>query len=559
MVFSEYPYKRPDMGAIRREAKAAIARMKKAESYDAFKGAIREVLVVYKSLLTLQNIASIRHTVNTKDAFYEQEDKFFNSAVPKIMPVFLQYYKAMLKSPYLAQYVAEYGERIQSEAELQVKRFSNKLILPMIKENKLTSEYQKLLASCEVELLGEKRNLPGITKLMQSPDRDVRRQAYRAYVGFFRENEAKFDELFDKLVKIRTKMGRMMGFDNFIPLAYLNMGRVDYGPKEVEQFRRQVERDLVPVTSRLRKAQAERIGVDKLHFYDEAFLYPDGNATPKGDRAFMVGQAQEMYQALSKETGEFFSFLCEHELMDLETKPGKAAGGYCTFLPDYGAPFIFSNFNGTSGDVDVLTHEAGHAFEMYLASKTQELPEYWQSTSEIMEIHSMSMEFFTYPWMDKFFGDEVGKYKKLHTTGGLTFVPYGVCVDEFQHRVYEKPDMTPKERRAVWRALEKKYLPDRDYDGDEFMESGAFFFKQLHIFMYPFYYIDYTLASMGAFEFYGKMGEDRPRAWNDYVTLCGLGGSKPYLELLRAANLSNPFEEGSVQKAIAPLVRFAEQ
>ncbi len=558
MVFSEYEYTRPELSKLKGQVKAGIRRMKNAPDYAAFKSAIAEVVTAYKHLLTAQTLVEIRHTIDTKDKFYEEEQKFFDSSMPKVMPVFLKYYKTLLESGFLPQYLDEFGQQIKNLAELELRRFDKKLILPMIRENKLRSEYQKLLASCEVELLGEKRNLPGITKLMQSPDREVRRQAYDAYAGFFEANEAKFDELYDKLVKLRHRMGKKMGYDSFIPLAYLNMGRTDYGPEDVAKFREQMARDLVPVCNALRAEQAKRIKLDALKFYDEAFLFPDGNATPIGDRAFMEGQALEMYQALSPETGEFFQFMCDRRLMDLETKPGKAAGGYCTFLPDYNAPFIFSNFNGTSGDVDVLTHEAGHAFQIYESSKEQPLAEYLSSSSEVNEIHSMSMEFFTYPWMEKFFGENTLKYKRLHTTEALTFVPYGVCVDEFQHRVYEKPDMTPSARKALWRELEKKYLPGRDYDGKSVFERGAFFFKQLHIFMYPFYYIDYTLASMGAFEFYGKMKENREAAWADYLNLCKLGGSRPYLELLKAANLRNPFAEGSVRHAIEPLVAFLE-
>ncbi len=558
MVFSEFKYERPNMAKVKAKGKAIVKNIKKAKSYAEVKDCVDALNKLNNHVTTMGTLVEIRHTIDTKDAFYEKEQAFFDTEAPKLMPVTLAYYQALLASPFVKELEADLGKHFIEIAELQVRSMNKKLIVPMIQQNKLTSRYQKLIASCSVELLGEKRNLSGLSMLMQSTDRETRKLAYDAYAGFFAEHEAELDEIYDKLVKLRDGMGRKMGFDNFIPLAYLNMGRVDYNAEDVKKFREQVARDLVPVCHELREAQKARIGVDKIRYYDESLLYPDGNAKPNGTREEMQAQALAMYKELSKDTGEFFQMMCSQELMDLETKPGKAAGGYCTFLPDYNVPFIFSNFNGTSADVDVLTHEAGHAFQAYCTSKCQSVPEYLFGSSETAEIHSMSMEFFTYPWMDKFFGDAAEKYKKLHTTEGLTFVPYGVCVDEFQHRVYEKPNMTPAERKAVWKELEEKYLPDRDYDGKEIFEKGGFYFQKLHIFMYPFYYIDYTLASMAAFEFYGKMKEDRESAWKDYRRLCDLGGSRAYRELLKEAHLCDPFVEGSVKKAMQPLVDFVK-
>ena len=242
--------------------------------------------------------------------------------------------------------------------------------------------------------------------------------------------------------------------------------------------------------------------------------------------------------------------MVKYDLFDLETKPGKHQGGYCTFLPKYNAPFIFSNFNKTSADVDVLTHEAGHAFEAFTASKNMVISDQTFSTAEVNEIHSMSMEFFTYPWMDMFFGDQADKYRFTHLADGLIVVPYMACVDEFQHRVYEEKAVDADARYAIWHELEQKYMPWRDYDGNAFLEKGGFWMQKQHIFMYPFYYIDYALAQMGALEYYGRSKENRQEAWEDYYRLCCAGGSRGYFELLKLANLHNPFEDGSVKLVV---------
>jgi M3 family oligoendopeptidase len=235
--------------------------------------------------------------------------------------------------------------------------------------------------------------------------------------------------------------------------------------------------------------------------------------------------------------------------MDLVAKRGKESGGYCTFIEDYKAPFIFSNFNGTSGDIDVLTHEAGHAFQVY-RSRDLDIPEYYWPTYEACEIHSMSMEFLTWPWMELFFKEDTEKYKFSHLSGALIFLPYGVAVDEFQHFVYENPNASPVERKQAWRKIEMEYLPHRDYEGNEFLEHGGYWQRQSHIYQSPFYYIDYTLAQICAFQFWKRSTEKDETAWEDYLNLCQLGGSKSFLDLVESANLKSPFVDGTVQSVV---------
>ena len=284
---------------------------------------------------------------------------------------------------------------------------------------------------------------------------------------------------------------------------------------------------------------------------DESLIYPEGNAVPQGDMPELVKKAQAMYHELSPETGEFFDFMVEHELFDLVTRPGKHMGGYCTSLPDYKAPFIFSNFNGTSADVEVLTHEAGHAFEIYTTMRCQPIAQYYGSTSEINEIHSMAMECFTYPWMGKFFGDAVERFHRAHVMGSLEVVPYMCCVDEFQHRVYAE-NLDAAGRRRVWHELEQAYMPWRDYDGNEFLEGGGFWMQKQHIFLYPFYYIDYALAQVCVFELYGRMRQDRAAAWQDYLRLCRAGGSRGYFELLELATCTIPSSPAPLNWPLKP-------
>ncbi|MGB4660926.1 MAG: M3 family oligoendopeptidase, partial [Mobilitalea sp.] len=386
----------------------------------------------------------------------------------------------------------------------------------------------------------------------------TRKEASEKYSGFFEENIDKFDEIFDKMVKIRNKIAVKLGYNNFVDLAYTRMHRSEYNADDVEKYRNQVLKYIVPLSIELRKRQAKRLEINDFKYYDKYLCFTTCNAQPKGDKDWMVDKAKQMYNELSPETKEFFNFMIEKDLFDLETKPNKQSGGYCTYIQNYKSPFIFANFNGTSGDVDTLTHEAGHAFQVYESSDI-EIPELIFPTLEACEIHSMSMEFITWPWMNLFFEENELKYKFSHLSDAILFIPYGVTVDEFQHRVYENPNLTPKERRAVCREIEKKYLPCIDYDDNIFYQEGGYWFKQSHIFGNPFYYIDYTLAQVCAFQYWVKFNlGDRKKTWDEYLHLCKVGGSKPFLELLKEGSLQNPFEDSTIESVIEPIKNWLD-
>ena len=551
-TFTDIQYVRPDFAKIPLFYGELNARLQAAKSYEEVRQCIFDEEEFSSHINTMATVAQIRHTIDTSDKFYEVEDEYISQAYPEAMPYMQAFSLSLLSSPFKADIDKEFGEQFLKAVKLGVDGFSEKNVPLMQEESELTNKYQRLTAACKIPFDGGEHNLYGIMKYFSDPNPEVRKEAAKLYAEFFEKNDAELGEIFDRLVKIRHQMGVNMGFTNFIPLGYMQQGRMDYGAKEVAAFRQQVLEEIVPFCEKLYKAQAKRIGVDKVRFYDEQLIFLDGNAVPIGDRAYLVEKAREMYHDMSKETGEFIDFMIKHELMDLDNKPNKAATGYMTTLGDYKAPFVYSCFNGTTGDVDVLTHEMGHAFAGYMAMKTQPLQALWSEPTDIAEIHSMSMEQFAYPYAELFFGEKAEQYRFQHLQQAITFVPFGVAVDEFQHIVYENPDMTPAERTAAWSALEKKYMPWRDYgDGHEFFKSGGWWYHKLHIYHYPFYYINYTLTSMGALEFKKKLATDKQACWKDYMTLCKLGGSLGYLDTLRAANLAVPFEQGGVKRAVS--------
>lgn len=548
--FADLAYVRPDMEAVMARVKADMEAQKNAASYEEFKNAYMDYVQADIELSTAHQIAHIRNTINMLDAYYAAENAFFNAQMPKYGILVKEMGSIILNSPYRKEFEEEFGSIVIQNLEAKQLLASEEVVDDMVKEADLANLYSKTVAAATIDFRGESCSTYGLLKHMQSTDRATRKAAFEAWAALYESISPKVDEIYGELVTLRAGMAKKLGFDSFIPMGYLKRRRYDYTAEDLKVFRKQVREVIVPACVKLYERQRQTLGIDKLHYYDESISRPEGNPAPIGGRDYMVAKAQEMYHELSPESGEFFDFMVKYDLFDLETKKGKRVGGYCTMLPQYRAPFIFSNFNGTDADVNVMTHEAGHAFQGYTAARCQKLPELCHSTSEINEIHSMSMELWTYPWMEYFFGDKAEQYRKDHLADALMKIPYMVCVDEYQHKVYEKPEMTAMERRAVWSELEKIYMPWRDYDGNEFLEQGGFWMQKQHIFLYPFYYVDYAMAQIGAFEFYTKMEIDHDAAWADYYKLCQAGGSMGYFKLLEYSGLHNVLKEGSVKEAL---------
>lgn len=546
--FQEIPYVRPDFDAEEAAVRSYIEQLKQAKNALEMRQLYLTEQKRCESFETMQTVCAIRNNIDTRDPFYEEELQMFYQRIPALVLLYQEADKVILDSPFAEEFANGLPETLYRDMCMDQTLASEAIAEDMSLEARMGQEYSKLIAGCSTRFHDETCNFYGLLKYMQDPDRSVRREAYEAWAKLYAETAPALDELYDRMIALRNGMARKQGFDNYISYRYACLHRYDYTPEDVARFRRQVKEIIVPICQNAFELQRQRLGVERLCFYDESLFDPKGNALPKGTAKELVEKAQQMYRELSPETGRFFDFMVEHELFDLETRPGKHGGGYCTYLQQYQAPFIYSNFNGTSADVDVLTHEAGHSFAAFEAGRSGILSDYIFPNNEVAEIHSMSMELITYPWMHLFFGDRAEDYQVSHLIQALTVIPYLVCVDEFQHKVFENGGLSAKERYAAWHELEQEYMPWREYEGNEFLEKGGFWMQKQHIFLYPFYYIEYALAQMGAFEFYGKMKADREKGWEDYYRLCAAGGNYGYFHLLELANLSNPFAEGTVAK-----------
>ncbi len=553
LKFKDYKYKRPNIENIQNELKSLTEKFKKVKGVKDALECFYSVEKIYSDFNTMAELSSIRNSIDSTNKFYDDEEKFFAENRPFIQEASNNFNKVLLESSFRKDLEGILGSYMFKKLECKIKTFSPEIIEDLKEENLLVLNYQKLISSAQIEYKGKRRTLAQLTPFMQDSNREIRKETFALYYGFMAGNQRNFDEIYDKLVKVRDRIAKKLGFENFIPLGYLRMERIDYNSNDVEKYRKFIREFVVPLSNELRDRQVKRLGIDKLEGYDLSFEFPSGNPKPKGEPDWIVNEAIKMYDELSVETSEFFRFMYDRDLLDLVAKKGKIPGGYCTYIDNYKSPFIFSNFNGTQHDVEVLTHEVGHAFQVYQSRSLES--EYRWPTYEAAEIHSMSMEFLTYPWMKNFFKEDVEKFKFSHIQSSVLFLPYGASVDEFQHFVYANPNATPEERRFRWREIEKNYTPYKTYGDNEYLNNGGFWQKQGHIFSDPFYYIDYTLAQICALQFYKKSFKNREETWQDYLKLCKLGGSKSFLKLVEEANLESPFKEGLMDN----LMKFVKE
>lgn len=549
LKFSEYPYSRVDVVAVQNQLKDLVKKIDSCENSDKLYDLFMEFNEIKSNVESMSTLSSVRHTINTQDEFYTKENDFYDEMLPVLQESYITVDKAFLANKNIEGLKQRVPETYFMSKEMEFASFDSCIIEDMQLENKLTSKYQALLASAQIPFDGEVYTLPALEVKTNDKDRSVRKEAMKAYWGWYQEHQEEIGDLYDQMVHVRTKMAKKLGYSSYIELGYKRMKRYDYDQNDVAQYRKQVLEDVVPFDSSLYEKQKDRLGYDTLYAWDEKIEFLSGNPTPKHSREEMVKRALNMYKELDPKTGEFFQYMVDHDLLDLDSKKGKAQGGYCTFIPNQKSPFIFANFNQTSHDAEVLTHEAGHAFQVYESQDIKPLDCVWP-TYESCEIHSMSMEFFTYPWMKDFFEEDIDKYYFNHLSGAIKFLPYGVLVDHFQHEVYANPDMTPQERMKTWRELEKQYLPHKNYDEIEILEQGGWWMRQSHIFMDPFYYIDYTLAQVCAFQFWVRQQNNDSKAFEDYKHICKIGGTLPFRKIVKEANLIVPFEQGCLKETV---------
>ena len=551
MTFSQIPYRRADLTAWKEQMEDITARFKAAQTFEEADAAYREADTFDDDYQTMLTLARIRCNMDTRDPFYEGEVSFYNQETPKLQPLHKAWTQAILESPFRPQLEEKYGKVTFVNAEMAAKAFTPELVEDIQKENALKQRYSKLIASAQIPFRGGIYTVSQLSPWKNDPDDATRLEAWTAEGNWYNEHGDELDEIYHELVQLRTAMGKKLGYEGYTPLGYLRMRRNCYGETEIDKFRMAVQKHLVPLAKKLYIRQAQRQGRQfPLTFADKDLSFRSGNPRPLGTPEDILAMGDKFYSELSPETAEFWSFMRRHEMMDVESRPGKAAGGYCTRIASMHSPFIYANFNGTAHDVEVVTHEAGHAFAGFVNRDRVPAAAIWPSM-EGCEVHSMSMEFFAWPWAEGFFGEDARKFRYTHLMGALTFIPYGTMVDHFQHIIYEFPEFGPQERHQVWQELLGVYMPWVRPGDVPFYGEGKGWQRQSHIYASPFYYIDYCLAQTVALDFWARIQEDPKAAWDTYLKYSRLGGTMVFTDLLKEAGLGDPFNEETLKKVCA--------
>ncbi|MCR8848395.1 M3 family oligoendopeptidase [Rossellomorea sp. SC111] len=543
MDFDNLNYERPDIAEFEGKVLQLLERFKASDSHLEQFELIDHINSLRNDVLTMLTIAQIRHHLNTLDVTYQKEQQYINENWPIYEKIVALFHEHISYSPFKDEIKEKFGEQFVCLGEAFQNTVSSEVIEYLSKENNLISDYTKLLATSTVEFSGENRTLSQIDAFLYLADRSIRKQAGEKKYELLSQLEEKIDHIFVELIKVRNTIAMKLGHDSFVELGYARLSRIGYDQAEVDDFRNLILKYIVPIAEEAREKQRIRLGLNKLTFYDEDIRFRTGNPSPKDDVEGMVSSFEEILNEISLEAGEFFHSLCANHLLDLLPKEGKARGAYTTYLCNEKTPYIFANLNGTRKDIKVLSHEFGHAWQMYLFNQRNSIPEYILPTKEACEIHSISMEFLVWPYLEKIFGEDAEKYRYAHLEDAIFSMPYRAAIDEFQHFIYKNPALSISERKEKWIEIECQYMPYKaDYE-HTYLKRGSFWQQQAHIFTTPFYYIDYALAQMCSLQIWSQAQKNKSMAWEEYMNLCRLGGSKSFLQLIEESGITSPFKE----------------
>lgn len=549
MKVSQMPYTRVDKEKFIGQIKELTKQFSEVQNVETQLEISKKFDDLMDENLTNFQLAYIRFTQNTKDEFYQKENDFWDETLPEVNFFVTEFKKGYVNSKFSDELRKHFPPVFFKNIELDMQSSDERIITLEVEVSKKVTEYTKINSNILVDFNGEKLPPSGMSKYATNPDRELRKGAFLALGAAYMEHAEDFDRIYDDMVKLRTQMGRTLGYEGFSPLGYANMKRNCYGKEDIAKFRENVKKYIVPLAGKIKDKVKKNLEIDQIMFYDER-VFTVKEPKPIGTPEQIFDNGSKMYHEMSEVTGKLFDKMREIEAFDPLSREGKWGGGYCISIDKYRTPFILANFNGSLGDIDVLTHEFGHALAF---DRAFELPfaQLREPSMETAEVHSMSMEFLAYPWLKMFFGERTEDYKFNHIGSALTFIPYGTIVDYFQQTCYDNPDMTPAERNAFWAKIEKEFLPHMSAEGMPFYGDGRRWQRQAHIFEVPFYYIDYCLAQFTALQFLALSDRDYKKAQEVYMAFLVQAGTKPFTELVASAGLKSPFEEESFKDIVA--------
>lgn len=558
--FKDLVYVRPNEKKVLEEIENETRNLEKAENWEKAQAAFEQFHETMEEFYSMCQIADIRFTQDVRDPFYQDENEFLGMLAPKVDAAAHKFYRALLDCPYTDKINQTYGTMLLRKLKYQSVGGGDTVTKLRQEENQLIAQFQAISGNSHIPFRG--KVLPAEQLYLYKGDRDrsVRREAYQAEGAYFEQYSSQLEDIFDKLVKNRNAQAKALGFHDYAELSLIFMNRMGYGLEEIAYYREQVKKYWVPAVKEIKRQQQERLGLSEWKGYDNLLYFADYNPAPKGDSEAMKNACRQMFQELSKETGTFFDFLVERDMFDLDSRVGKAPGGYCGSVDSMRSPFIFSNFNGTTRDIDVLIHESGHAFAAYEAYKNKIVAECREASSEVCEVHSTAMEMLTMPYHHLFFKEDADRYDLFLIERTLTYLPGGCSSDEFLTVVYQNPDMTSDERHALWRKLRETYEPHfADFDDIPLYAKGKEWLIDPQLFLCPFYLIDYGFARNVSLQLFMLQQTEPEKAWEKYLKFLSFGGTKTYMEAVNEIGLELPFEGEAIRHVIEPMLAWVKK
>jgi oligoendopeptidase F len=476
---------------------------------------------------------------------------FVRDIRPKLKPLLNELRSKYLDSPHRAGLPAE-RYRVFDRAQANRRELYREANIPRETElAELDQQYQKTIGAMTVQFEGQERTPAQMAPILEETDRDRRKVAWELVAARRLQDRDRLDDIFDRMIALRQEIAKEAGFPGYVEYVYKARERFDYGVAQAKAFQDAIEAEVVPLARRIQEERKKTLRVETLRPWDIS-VDPLGRPPlrPFVDVEKLAEGCETIFADVDPELGAQFAFLRASKLLDLANRKGKAPGGYQTTLEDDRLPFIFMNAVGVDGDLRTLLHEGGHAFHA-LASRGESLAAYRESPIEFCEVASMSMELLGARNLGMFYNDADAdrSYEQL-LEGIVLILPWIATVDAFQHWIYERPSHARDERRAAWNDLMDRFGGIVDWSGYEDARASSWH-RQLHIFLYPFYYIEYGIAQLGALQIWERSLTDRAGAVASYRKALAIGGARPLPDLFAAAGAKFDFSRAT----IAPLMR----
>lgn len=481
--------------------------------------------------------------------------QFVEQIEPQTKPRQFKLQQSFVAHPLRVQLPKPRYEVFERDLKVAVELFRPENVPLETEESKLAQQYQKLVGSLTVQFRGEEKTLVQMGRYLEEPDRRTRQEAWELVANRRLQETDKFEGFFEGLLKIREQIAKNAGFKNYLDYAWRRLGRFDYTPEDCRQFHDAIEQAIMPVVCELQADRKNKLGVDKLRPWDLSVDPLNRPALRPFEQApKMVSSTQKIFNQLDRELAEGFQEMQNLRLLDLDNRKGKAPGGYQSTLNESRMPFIFMNAVGVQRDVETILHEAGHAFHA-LATRDENLLAYRSAPIEFCEVASMSMELLGNEFIEEFYSaDDSKRARRTHLEGIIGIFPWIATVDAFQHWIYSHPNHSRAERTAAWENLMKRFGGDVEWAGFDAARANLWH-RQLHIFLHPFYYVEYGIAQLGALQVWANSKRDKTKALADYKKSLTLGGSRPLPELFRAAGCKFEFSSATIQ----PLVQLVRE